>query len=173
MNNYSKTEKSCGKEKWSAIGCGISSYFEILMWLAVILYTIYLIWPDVTCLITEPYSDDADWTIVIVFGVLGIIPAYFIIRSILVDIKGKLQYNDTSLHYEGYNFNFFPRKYIVDLQFTDIVSARTYTERIGKSQREILSIKKGDGTKLDLNGRNTGQRMTTTTDKPHIKGKTL
>ena len=151
MNNYSKTEKSCGKEKWSAIGCGISSYFEILMWLAVILYTIYLIWPDVTCLITEPYSDDADWTIVIVFGVLGIIPAYFIIRSILVDIKGKLQYNDTSLHYEGYNFNFFPRKYIVDLQFTDIVSARTYTERIGKSQREILSIKKDDGTKLDLN----------------------
>ena len=72
MNNYSKTEKSCGKEKWSAIGCGISSYFEILMWLAVILYTIYLIWPDVTCLITEPYSGSASWTSVIVFGVLGI-----------------------------------------------------------------------------------------------------
>lgn len=151
MNNYSKTEQDCGKEKWTAIGSGISSYFEILMWLAVILYTMYLIWPDIISLAKDPYSGSASWTSVIVFGVLGIIPAYFIIRSILVDIKGKLQYNDTSLHYEGYNFSFFPRRCTVDLQFTDIASARTYTERIGKSNREILSIKKSDGTKLDLN----------------------
>lgn len=151
MNNYSKFEKDSGKAKWSAIGSSISSYFGILTFLTIILYTIYLIWPDITCLLKGPYSDDADWTIVIVFGVLDIIPAYFIIRSFFVDIKGKLQYSDTSLHYEGYNFSFFPRRCIVDLQFTDIASARTYTERIGKSQREILSIKKGDGTWLDLN----------------------
>ena len=112
MNNYSKFEKDSGKATWSSIGSSISSYFGILTFLTIILYTIYLIWPDITCLLKGPYSDDADWTIVIVFGVLDIIPAYFIIRSFFVDIKGKLQYSDTSLHYEGYNFNFFPRKEI-------------------------------------------------------------
>ena len=83
---------------------------------------------------------------------IAIICLYISLRSYFVDIKGKLYYNDTQLHYEGYTFDFFPRKHIVDIPWNEVTSAWVYSQEVLRgAERDILQIKKSDNSRITLN----------------------
>ena len=156
MSNYNKEEKHSVPGSFTTIEKCITRYLGVVILLAFLTYLLTIILPPVTDwarsrIYGYDYYDDASLAFAIVLLVLSLIPLYLIIRSIFVDIKGELKYDDTSLLYEGYSFDFFPQKTNVHLQFADIASAIIFTEKIGRSTREIMIIKKTDGTKLELN----------------------
>jgi hypothetical protein len=69
-----------------------------------------------------------------------------------VDIKGKLCYNDTQLHYEGYTFDFFPRKHIVDIPWKEVTYAWSYSQEVLRgAERDILYLEKSDDSTITLN----------------------
>ena len=156
MSNYNKEEKHSVPGSFTTIEKCITRYLGVVILLAFLTYLLTIILPPVTDwarsrIYGYDYYDDASLAFAIVLLVLSLIPLYLIIRSVFVDIKGELKYDDTSLLYEGYSFDFFPQKTNVHLQFADIASAIIFTEKIGRSTREIMIIKKTDGTKLELN----------------------
>ena len=156
MSNYNKEEKHSVPGSFTTIEKCITRYLGVVILLAFLTYLLTIILPPVTDwarsrIYGYDYYDDASLAFAIVFLVLSLIPLYLIIRSVFVDIKGELKYDDTSLLYEGYSFDFFPHKTKVHLQFADIASAKIFSEKIGRSTREKMIIKKTDGTKLELN----------------------
>lgn len=156
MSNYNKEEKHSVPGSFSTIEKCITRYLGVVILLAFLTYLLTIILPPVTDwarsrIYGYDYYDDASLAFAIVLLVLSLIPLYLIIRSVFVDIKGELKYDDTSLMYEGYSFDFFPQKTKVHLQFADIASAKIFSDKIGRSTREIMIIKKTDGTKLELN----------------------
>ena len=80
-----------------------------------------------------------------------IIFLYACLRFWLVDFKGKLYYNDTQLHYEGYTFDFFPRKHIVDIPWNEITSVWVYSKKVLRDVRNILELRKSDDSVITLN----------------------
>jgi hypothetical protein len=161
MNNYSKNEKiRNAKEAESnrnVIKCHWINYLQPLTFSILVLYLFYLIAPDLFDY-TRALIYDYDYPRVgklmfmsLFISLIGIPLIYFIIRSIFVDLKGKLEYTDTSMHYEGYNFDFFPRKTIVELNFSEIAYMHIYVDKFGKFQREVMRVRKTDGTKIELN----------------------
>ena len=80
-----------------------------------------------------------------------VICLYVTLRHYFVDIKGKLCYNDTQLHYEGYTFDFFPRKHIVDIPWKEITYAWVYSEKVLRTVRNILELRKSDDSVITLN----------------------
>lgn len=81
-----------------------------------------------------------------------IICLYVTLRHYFVDIKGKLCYNDTQLHYEGFSFDFFPRKHIVDIPWNEITYAWVYSQEVLRgAERNILYLEKSDGSTITLN----------------------
>lgn len=156
MSNYNKEEKHSVPGIFTTIEKSITRYLGVVILLAFLTYLLTIILPPVTDwarsrIYGYDYYDDASLAFAIVLLVLSLIPLYLIIRSIFVDIKGELKYDDTSLLYEGYSFDFFPQKTNVHLQFADIASAKIFSEKIGRSTREKMIIKKTDRTKLELN----------------------
>ena len=156
MSNYNKEEKHSVPGSFTTIEKCITRYLGVVILLAFLTYLLTKILPPVTDwarsrIYGYDYYDDASLAFAIVLLVLSLIPLYLIIRSVFVDIKGELKYDDTSLLYEGYSFDFFPHKTKVHLQFADIASAKIFTEKIGRSTREKMIIKKTNGTKLELN----------------------
>ena len=81
-----------------------------------------------------------------------VICLYVTLRHYFVDIKGKLCYNDTQLHYEGYTFDFFPRKHIVDIPWNEITYAWVYSQEVLRgAERDILYLEKSDDSTITLN----------------------
>ena len=81
-----------------------------------------------------------------------VICLYVTLRHYFVDIKGKLCYNDTQLHYEGYTFDFFPRKHIVDIHWNEITYAWVYSQEVLRgAERDILYLEKSDDSTITLN----------------------
>lgn len=78
---------------------------------------------------------------------------YFFISNWFRKLKGKLLYNESSIHYEGYTYNFIPWKVNVDISFEDIATARVTEERYSLNPINpiYLIIKKHDNTELKLN----------------------
>lgn len=64
-------------------------------------------------------------------------------------LKGKLEYTDTTLHYEGYT-GFFLRKTTSDLSFSEIAHIHIYTDHSVKGGELIMSVCKKDGTTTRL-----------------------
>ena len=161
MNNYSKNEKATNAKQEegnrNVIKCHWTNYLQPIILSFMVLYLFSLIAFDLFDYI-RALIYDYDYPRVgklifmsILVSLIGIPLIYFIIRSIFVDLKGKLEYTDTSLHYEGYNFDFFPRKTIVDLNFSEIAYMHIYVDKFGKFQREVMRVRKTDGTKMELN----------------------
>lgn len=65
-------------------------------------------------------------------------------------LKGKLEYTDTTLHYEGYT-GFFLRKTTSDLSFSEIAHIHIYTDHSVGGGQLIMSVCKKDGTTTRLN----------------------
>ena len=81
-----------------------------------------------------------------------VICLYVTLRHYFVDIKGKLCYNDTQLHYEGYTFDFFPIKHIVDIPWNEITYAWVYSQEVLRgAERDILYLEKSDDSTITLN----------------------
>ena len=81
-----------------------------------------------------------------------VICLYVTLRHYFVDIKGKLCYNDTQLHYEGYTFDFFPRKHIVDIPWNEITYTWVYSQEVLRgAERDILYLEKSDDSTITLN----------------------
>lgn len=66
-------------------------------------------------------------------------------------LKGKLEYTDTTLYYEGYTLGLFPRKTTSDLSFSEIAHIHIYTDHSVKGGELIMSVCKKDGTTTRLN----------------------
>ena len=147
MSNYNKEEKHSVPGSFTTIEKCITRYLGVVILLAFLTYLLTMILPPVTDwarsrIYGYDYYDDASLAFAIVLSVLSLIPLYLIIRSIFVDIKGELKYDDTSLLYEGYSFNFFPQKTNVHLQFADIVSAKIFSEKIERMGAVFLCSKR-------------------------------
>ena len=87
------------------------------------------------------------------FVVLMVPMLYHFICSWFILIKGKLLYNESYIHYEGYTFNFIPWKVKVEIPFADIATAWISEERCALllSTPTYLTIRKHDNTEIRLN----------------------
>ena len=87
------------------------------------------------------------------FSLLIVPLLYLFISNWFRKLKGKLLYNESSIHYEGYTYNFIPWKVNVDIPFEDIATARVTEERYSLTPKNpiYLIIKKHDNTELKLN----------------------
>lgn len=161
MNNYSKNEKATNAKQEegnrNVIKCHWTNYLQPIILSFMALYLFSLIAPDLFDYIRAlVYDYDYPGVGKLMFmslfiSLIGIPLIYFIIRSIFVDLKGKLEYTDNALHYEGYNFDFFPRKTIVDLNFSEIAYIHINRENVGKTHRDTMIVRKTDRTKTELN----------------------
>lgn len=114
----------------------------------------YLIFTGLVIVICAFYSDKEDQTFSKILFVLFMTPLlYFFISNWFRKLKGKLLYNESSIHYEGYTYNFIPWKVNVDISFEDIATARVTEERypLNPINPIYLIIKKHDNTELKLN----------------------
>ena len=114
----------------------------------------YLIFTGLVIVICAFYSDKEDQTFSKILFVLFMTPLlYFFISNWFRKLKGKLLYNESSIHYEGYTYNFIPWKVNVDISFEDIATARVTEERYSLNPINpiYLIIKKHDNTELKLN----------------------
>ena len=148
--SYNKSEKHTNDTEFytdyktikNSILVSILTYFTILLNLFGALMFLFLT-INLYCL-GEPAA--------FIFSFFTIIYFYICFRSWLVDIKGKLYYNDTQLHYEGHTFEFLPQKHIVDIPWNEITSARVYSKNYLRGvTREILLLKKSDDRIITLN----------------------
>ena len=161
MNNYSKNEKATNAKQEegnrNVIKCHWTNYLQPIILSFMELYLFSLIAPDLFDYIRAlVYDYDYPGVGKLMFmslfiSLIGIPLIYLIIRSIFVDLKGKLEYTDNALHYEGYNFDFFPRKTIVDLNFSEIAYIHINRENVGKTHRDTMIVRKTDRTKTELN----------------------
>ena len=161
MSNYNKNERPASTKQAdgnrNVIKCCWTNYLQLIVYSIGVLYLFSIVAPDLFDYIRAltygyDYPRAENLVFATVFVSLFNIPIiYFIIRSIFVDMKGKLEYTDTALHYEGYNFDFFPRKSIIDLSFSEIAHIHIYREKIAKTHRDIMSVRKTDGTSMKLN----------------------
>lgn len=114
----------------------------------------YLIFTGLVIVICAFYSNKEDQTFSKILFVLFMTPLlYFFISNWFRKLKGKLLYNESSIHYEGYTYNFIPWKVNVDISFEDIATARVTEERYSLNPINpiYLIIKKHDNTELKLN----------------------
>ncbi len=114
----------------------------------------YLIFTGLVIVICAFYSNKEDQTFSKILFVLFMTPLlYFFISNWFRKLKGKLLYNESSIHYEGYTYNFIPWKVNVDISFEDIATARVTEERypLNPINPIYLIIKKHDNTELKLN----------------------
>lgn len=126
--------KTINASSWGYIGIVINS--GILFFF--LLYTLCL------------FSEGTPAAYVTLF--VTIIFLYVTLRNYFVDIKGKLCYNDTQLHYEGYTFDIFPRKHIVDIPWKEITYAWVYSQKVLRgTERDLLYLEKSDGSTITLN----------------------
>ena len=114
----------------------------------------YLIFTGLVIVICAFYSNKEDQNFSKILFVLFMTPLlYFFISNWFRKLKGKLLYNESSIHYEGYTYNFIPWKVNVDISFEDIATARVTEERYSLNPINpiYLIIKKHDNTELKLN----------------------
>lgn len=114
----------------------------------------YLISTGLVIVICAFYSNKEDQNFSKILFVLFMTPLlYFFISNWFRKLKGKLLYNESSIHYEGYTYNFIPWKVNVDISFEDIATARVTEERYSLNPINpiYLIIKKHDNTELKLN----------------------
>ena len=114
----------------------------------------YLFFTGLVIVICAFYSNKEGQTFSKILLVLFMTPLlYFFISNWFRKLKGKLLYNESSIHYEGYTYNFIPWKVNVDISFEDIATARVTEERYSLNPHNpiYLIIKKHDNTKLKLN----------------------
>lgn len=114
----------------------------------------YLFFTGLVIVICAFYSNKEDQNFSKILFVLFMTPLlYFFISNWFRKLKGKLLYNESSIHYEGYTYNFIPWKVNVDISFEDIATARVTEERYSLNPHNpiYLIIKKHDNTKLKLN----------------------
>lgn len=114
----------------------------------------YLIFTGLVIVICAFYSNKEDQNFSKILFVLFMTPLlYFFISNWFRKLKGKLLYNESSIHYEGYTYNFIPWKVNVDISFEDIATARVTEERYSLNPINpiYLIIKKYDNTELKLN----------------------
>lgn len=114
----------------------------------------YLIFTGLVIVICAFYSNKEDQTFSKILFVLFMTPLlYFFISNWFRKLKGKLLYNESFIHYEGYTYNFIPWKVNVDISFEDIATARVTEERypLNPINPIYLIIKKHDNTELKLN----------------------
>lgn len=114
----------------------------------------YLIFTGLVIVICAFYSNKEDQNFSKILFVLFMTPLlYFFISNWFRKLKGKLLYNESSIHYEGYTYNFIPWKVNVDISFEDIATARVTEERypLNPINPIYLIIKKHDNTELKLN----------------------
>ncbi len=114
----------------------------------------YLIFTGLVIVICAFYSNKEDQNFSKILFVLFMTPLlYFFISNWFRKLKGKLLYNESSIHYEGYTYNFIPWKVNVDISFEDIATARVTEERYSLNPHNpiYLIIKKHDNTELKLN----------------------
>ena len=114
----------------------------------------YLIFTGLVIVICAFYSNKEDQNFSKILFVLFMTPLlYFFINNWFRKLKGKLLYNESSIHYEGYTYNFIPWKVNVDISFEDIATARVTEERypLNPINPIYLIIKKHDNTELKLN----------------------
>lgn len=161
MSNYNKNERTpvtkLEEGNRSVVKCHWTSYFGPIVHAFCILYLFSMVAFDLNDYIrARIYGYDYPGTeklaiMSILVGIFCIPWIYVLIRGIFVDVKGKLEYTDTTLHYEGYDFGLWPRKTIADLDFSEMAYVHIRSERAGKVDRKIMGIRKSDGTKMDLN----------------------
>ena len=114
----------------------------------------YLIFTGLVIVICAFYSNKEGQNFSKILFVLFMTPLlYFFISNWFRKLKGKLLYNESSIHYEGYTYNFIPWKVNVDISFEDIATARVTEERYSLNPHNpvYLIIKKHDNTELKLN----------------------
>jgi hypothetical protein len=114
----------------------------------------YLFFTGLVIVICAFYSNKEDQNFSKILFVLFMTPLlYFFISNWFRKLKGKLLYNESSIHYEGYTYNFIPWKVNVDISFEDIATARVTEEIYSLNPHNpiYLIIKKHDNTELKLN----------------------